>query len=574
MYLKKSFSSQTGRTYLTIVQGYRDADGKAKSKTVKSIGFLDELEKEFDDPIAHFTAMAKDMDSERLESMSVSVSLDLTQLLDHSTAYRKNFGYVIYSRVFHELELDRFLDNARRNLPFLFNSEAIMRLLVFSRLLFPGSKRAAVLDKDIFFDKFDFTLDDVYHALTHFDSISKQLQRHLHQMVANQYGRDTELVYYDVTNYYFEIDMQDDLRRRGAEKNRRRDPIVQMGLLVDKMGLPITYRIFPGNTNDSQTMMPVLAEVKREYDIGRIIVVADKGLNCGDNIAFTAVLGDGYVFSKSIRGASADFQAWVLEDTGYRALSDKTRVKSKVVPDAEVRVTVRQVGKRKIKKTERLEQKWLAIYSEKYAIRVKRKRAEAVAKALDMISNPAKYRQAVDHGAAGYIRNLKVDKSTGEILNIDDTLLLDTDKIADEERFDGYYAIITSELDEADESILNMYHGLWRIEESFKVTKSTLEARPIFLQTKEHINAHFLICFISLLIARIVELRLKGKYSIAAITDTIRKIAATNIDQNVWLFDHADELTDDLNVAFDTNFGLKHMTLRDIKASIASSKRV
>ena len=573
MYLKKSTSSKTGRTYLSIVHGYWDADRKqSRTRTVKKLGFLDELELQYDDPISFFSALAASMEDERQVDTSVTLTLDSSTQLARGLRYRKNFGYVVLSHIYHELEIDRFLKNARRHENFKFNSDAIMRLLVYSRILHPASKRATVIEKDRFFDSFDFTLDDVYSALTHFHSISSAFQRHLHEMITTLYDRDTTLVYYDVTNYYFEIDKQDDLRKKGAEKNHRKDPIVQMGLLLDSIGLPIAYRLFPGNTHDSQTLMPILTEVKKSFSIGRIIVVADKGLNSGDNIAYNTILGDGYVFSKSVRGASDDFKKWMLDDTGYRHIGENFRVKSKVVPDAVVRVTTKQVGRKKTRKEEKVEQKWVVFYSEDYADRSRHKRAEAIAKAIRLIENPSKYRRTFDYGAAGYIQNLKVDNDTGEILNTTDTLILDLKKIEDEELFDGYYALITSELDDSDEHIIEMYRGLWRIEESFKISKSVLEARPVYLQTKEHIDAHFLICFVSLLITRILELKLKRKYSIASIIDTIRNLTCSNIDQNFWLFDFTSDISDAMNPVFNTNFGQKIMTLQEIKKFIGDSK--
>ena len=189
-----------------------------------------------------------------------------------------------------------------------------------------------------------------------------------------------------------------------------------------------------------------------------------------------------------------------------------------------------------------------------------------------MIKTPTKYRRTFDYGAAGYIQNLKINKETGEISNIEDTLILDTQKIEEEEKFDGYYAIVTSELDESDEHIVEMYRGLWHIEESFKLTKSVLEARPIYLQTKEHINAHFLTCFISLLIGRIVEMRLGGKYTIGKITETLRNVACSHLHQNVWLFDYANEVTDTMNAVFGTDIGKKVMTLQEIKKSLGQAK--
>jgi transposase len=574
MHLKRAHNRKTGRTYLSIVHGYWDSAAKqSRTRTVQKIGYLDVLMKEYDDPVAHFTAFADAMERERQSSRSVTFTIESDAQLNRGAANRKNYGHVVFSKIYHELDIHRFLKNARRHENFKFNTDAIMRLLVFTRLLYPGSKRASHLNKDMFFDSFKFSLDDVYNALTHFDKISAALQQHLHEMVAEQYKRETDIVYYDVTNYYFETDKQDDLRKKGAEKNNRKAPIVQMGLLLDKMGLPIYYKIFPGNTHDSQTLMPVLTQIKKRFGVKRIITVADKGLNSGDNIAYSTVLGDGYIYSKSIRGASEEFKKWVLDESGYRELTDKYKLKSQVVPDAVIRVTTKQEGKKKDKKEDKLEQKWIAFYSKKYADRAKHKRSEAIAKALKMIKNPSKYNQTYDYGAAGYIMNLKINKDTGEILNIKDTLLLDTEKIKGDEKYDGYYAIVTSELDDPDEHIVDLYRGLWHIEDSFKVTKSVLGARPVFMSTEEHINAHFLICFIALLIARITELRLNGKHTIACITEALRKVACSNIDQNHWLFDFANCVTDDMNSAFGTDFGRKIMTLQEIRKSLGKVKK-
>jgi transposase len=574
MFLRKNYSKKTGRTHLSIVQGYRDKDGKTRHKTVQKVGYVDELEKEYDDPIAHFTAVAAAMNEERISSKIINVTVDTEKQLDRNTANRKNYGYIVFSKIYHELEIDRFLKNARRHENFKFNNDAIMRLLVYTRLLYPGSKRASHLKKERFFDSFKFSLDDIYNALTHFDKISISLQQHLHEKVKKEYKRDTNLVYYDVTNYYFEIDKQDDLRKKGLSKEHRKDPIVQMGLLLDNKSLPIFYKIFPGNTHDSQTLMPVIAEIKKKFKVKRIITVADKALNSGDNIAFNTILGNGYIYSKSIRGASEDFKAWVLNEKGYRQISDKYKVKSKIVPDAVINVTVEQRGKKKKKKKETVEQKWVVYYSKKYAERAKHKREEAIAKAIKMIENPALYKRSFDYGAAGYIENLKIDKETGEISNIEDTLKLDVERIEEEQKYDGYYAIVTSELDDTDEHIIEMYRGLWRIEESFKVTKSVLGVRPIHLRTDEHINAHFLICFVSLLIARIIELKLKGKYTIAKIAETLRSVECSNLDQNLWLFDYADDVTDYINAVFGTDIGRQIMTLKEIKKNLANTKIV
>jgi transposase len=525
MHLRKAHNKKTGRTYLSIVHGYRE-NGKSRSKVIQSLGYLDELEKEHSDPIAHFTKVAQEMNEERLTEEKISLDFNLSEKLEIGDVNRKNYGHLIPSYIYHELEIDRFLDNARRNKQFKYNSEAIMRLLVYTRILYSGSKLNSFQLKDTLFDKYDVTDDDIYRCLDHFNDISESLQKQLHEQIIAKYNRKTDLVYYDVTNFYFETDCQDEIRRRGYSKEGKKKPIVQMGLMMDNNGLPISYKMFPGNTHDSQTLLPCLTTLKKQFKIGRIITVADKGLNSGDNIAYPSALGDGYIYSKGIRGASAEFKEWILDESDYRHDPNSTfKIKSKLVPDSPIQITDSVHGKKKKKKTLQVEQKFIVFYSEKYAKRAKHKREEIIAKARMMIKYPSKYNAIMDKGAAGYIQNIKFDKETGEIkANIVGQLLLDEVRIKEEEKYDGYYALVTSELDMPDVDVMDRYKGLWKIEESFKISKSTLKTRPIWHELEHRINAHFLICFISLLIGRIIELRLGGKYTVAQITHTLKKI--------------------------------------------------
>jgi len=571
MYLKKIPQKSTGRVYLYIAEGYRDKNGKAKSKSVKKIGYVDELLSEYKDPIAHFTEVAKQMTEEREKTRELIFKISADAEVERGAANRKNYGHIVFSKIYHELEIDRFLDNKRRHENFKYNSESIMRLLLFGRLLYPRSKLGTFEIRDKFFDNFKFTIDDIYECLSHIDKISAGLQQFLHEKVTEQYDRDTSLVYYDVTNYYFEIDKEDDFRKRGAAKDGRGDPIVQMGLVLDKSSIPITYRMFSGNTHDSQTLMPMLKEIRKKYNVDRIVVVADKALNSGDNIAFNTILGDGYIFSKSVRGASVGFKEYALDQTGYSE-GEGYRRKSRVVP-MKIDVTVAGRGKSRKTKEVDLDQKQIIVYSEKYAQRSRYKRQQLLSKAVDLIKNPSKYRKATAYGAAGYVNNIQFDKETGKVLNTGGELKLDLEKIKEEEKYDGYYAIVTSELDTPDNLIIEAYHGLWRIEESFKITKSTLEARPIFLRTENHINAHFMICFIALLIARLTEIRLGNKYNIEKIIDTLRKVECSHISQNHYLFDFVDEVTEDINAAFELNIGRKILTLGEIKRNLGFVKK-
>ena len=421
----------------------------------------------------------------------------------------------------------------------------------------------------MFFENFNFSLDDVYRCLSIFNKHKEALQLWLHERIKSQYNRNTDLVYYDVTNYYFEIDEQDEMRRKGVSKEHKPDPIVQMGLFIDTNGIPITYRLFPGNAPDKTTLIPMLSRIQHDYSLGRIIVVADKGLTTGDNIWYTLSAGNGYVLSYSVRGADKNFQDYVLDEKGYVNKGDDFKIKSRLYA-REIQVTSTK-GK-KIKKT--VDEKQVIFYSPKYELKAKQDRAAALTKAKDLIKNPAKYNKSTSNGAAKYVKNLTFDSNTGEILeSARQYLTFDEEKLREEEKFDGYYAIVTSEYKECPEKIIEMYRGLWKIEESFKVTKSDFTSRPVYLSLQEHIDAHFLTCFVALVIARILEHRLKGKHSVTAMLESLGKASCSHIQENYYLFDYYDDVLADIGKELNIDFGKKCMQLGDIKKILGEAKK-
>jgi len=260
MYLKKTYRKESGRTYLVIAQKYRNPKTNISTdRTVKSLGYLDELEKEYDDPIAHFQEVARKMTEEESEKKKLTLSINMDEQLVPGTNDRKNFGYVAILKIYHELGLHRFFNNRARNEDFKFNTNSIMILLVVSRLLSPGSKKKAFEEKARYFERFNFSLVDVYRALSHYAKVAKEFQRYLHGQIVEKYGRDTKTIYYDVTNFYFEIDEADELRKYGPSKEKRPNPIVQMGLAMDADEIPLHYELFPGNKLDKELFAPLSA---------------------------------------------------------------------------------------------------------------------------------------------------------------------------------------------------------------------------------------------------------------------------------------------------------------------------
>jgi len=499
----------------------------------------------------------------------LSIVFSPDEKLDNTLTYRKNFGYSILSRIYHDLAIHNFLINRQRSTKMEFSSNNIMKLLVFSRLLNPASKRKTFDDRNRYFENANYSLDDVYRCLTFFNKHSSALQLWINDRIKQLYGRDSSLVYYDVTNYYFEIDYTDELRKKGVSKEHRPNPIVQMGLFMDAAGIPITFQLFPGNTSDCLTLRPNLSRIQRQYNLGKVIVVADKGMTTGDNIYYTLSAKNGYVFSMSIRGADKELKDYVLKEEGYGWYGSEYKRKSRLYPRT---ILVTATNGKKIKKV--VDEKQIIFYSEKYAKRAKAERDATVAKALELIKNPGKFTRATSYGAAGYVKNIKFDKDTGEIITPQTALKLDEDKLREEEALDGYYAIITSEYKESADRIIEIYRGLWRIEESFRVTKSDLEARPVYVSREDHIQAHFLTCFIALVIARILEMKLKHKYSIGQMLESLSKADCTYMKQNYYLFDYYDDVLKDMENLFDIDFSKRVRSLGEIKKILADTKKV
>jgi transposase len=570
MFLRQAKNKKSGRIYLSIVHGYRDTiSKKSRTQTIETLGYLDELEKEYEDPITFFTAKAKKLDEERLAGdASFTFTIAKNDPIATDSVNRKNFGYAALSKIYHELDLHTFFINRQRHSKEQYDANSIMKMLVFSRLLHPASKKKSFEQRHRFFEKDDYSLDDVYRSLTFLNRHKDQLQVWISDQIKKNYGRDTSLVYYDVTNYYFETDKIDDFKRKGISKERRPNPIVQMGLFMDNNGLPITYQLFPGNTNDCMTYRPNLLRIKREYDFGKVVVIADKGMSTGDNVWYTLSAGDGYVFSLSVKGANQELKDYVLHEEGYEWLGKEYKRKSRLYPRT-IQVTAKS-GK-KIKKV--VDEKQVVFYSEKYSKRAKADRAATIAKAQDLISDPGKYTRATSYGAAAYVKNIDFDKKTGEILETSKALMLDLEKLKEEEALDGYYVIVTSEYKETDDRIIDMYRGLWKIEETFRVTKSDLEARPVYVSRKDHIHAHFLTCFVSLVIARILEMKTEHKYSIAKMLESLGKAECTHLQQNYYLFDYYDDILGDIGEKFELDFRKKMLSLGEIKKVLGMVKK-
>lgn len=559
MYLKQ-IPQKNGRVKLAVYESYREGR-RTRQRTVKPLGYLDELASEHDDPVAWGRAVAAEMtEAKRAAEQAVAIEIHPMQKIDKRTDNVKNIGCAAALSAYAALGIERALRNHMRGSGAEYDLNAVLRLLVCERIVEPGSKLAAFNNRGRHFFRTDFSEDDVYRALDELSAAKGPVVSAMNRRIAESGMRDLSCVYYDVTNYYFEIDAEDGLRRKGVSKEHRRSPIVQMGLLQDARGIPIAYRAFPGNTADCLTMIPVLSDMKRDHGLERVVAVADKGLNCSDNIAAAAASGDGFVFSQSVRGTKSDkaLKAWVLEEAGYRAKAeDGCRFKSKSKQGYKtVHLKAGDTADGKAKDVP-VEVKYVAFWSEKYERRARHDREAAIEKARKLVANPGAYTKATSHGAAQYVKNLHFDKETGEVVE-GGKLELDLEAIAEAERYDGYYLIVTSETGWDDGRVIDAYRELWRIEESFKVTKSELAARPVYVWTPEHVEAHFLVCYIALVILRLLQLATGLPCS--RIREEVAAMNGINMDANWWVFGHRTDESDLIAEAV----GLEELKLKSL----------
>jgi transposase len=590
--------------YFQVLENYWDPEsGYPRQKTIKTIGYLDKYMDPFDED--DDAARKKAERKARLTIQSIydeialeyskpeieHIAVDLSEQMPLGTSDLKNVGYAVLKYLYKELELDRFWAKKATGRKFEFNPDKIFQMLVYSRVINPGSKKYTYENRGLLFEDFgDFTIDDVYSALDFFAEYELDLQKWIYDHSVTKYQRDLSIGYFDCTNFYYDIskpdidDVDEDgnvvlkrYRKYGPEKNHRKDPIVEMGLLMDRSRIPLAYNLFPGNESEKVNMLPVINRVRTQYGIGRIIVVADRGLNTSDNIYMLNGKNDrddnprdGYVYGQSVRGADAEFKAWVLDKKGYVDTplkdidpdfdeNDKSRDavfrhKSRIYPK-KIYIKREKSDGKITKQTITVDQKQMVYYSSKYAKKQKLERDRAIERAKDLILHPKKYDKVSAKGASGYVMNISFNKDTGEVVG--KNLKLDIEKIQEEEKYDGYYSIVTSELKLADTEIRNIYRGLIHIEDTFKLTKSELDTRPIFVYTNEHIEAHFTTCFTALVLIRMLEQRLGEKYPVGQILESIRNYNAALFDKNIYTFTYYDQILEDCAKAFGVDFSLK-----------------
>ena len=426
----------------------------------------------------------------------------------------KRLAACILDPVFSALGLDQFLASVKHASKIRYDLQGIVRLLVYGRILEPASKCATMDQNGKYFEPLvgSSNPDNVYDALTVIDGNAEKIFRRMNTCVKRGIGRNPSTVFYDVTNFFFEIGEADEdevdgdgnmvrpgLRKFGVSKENRKQPIVQIGLFMDDNGIPISFGMFPGNTLDHHTLRPAMRETVDTFGLGRFILVADRGMYSGTNMCHVTDAGNGYIVSKSLRKSTVAERRWAVSPDGYTVVSDRFRHKSRI----RERTVYDEDGKKR-RMTEKVVVYWSKAFYDRDVFEHR--------KFLDFIgrlrANPAGFRvsAAQSRSLRRFLKKDVVNSKNGEVL--DGTKLvamIDDDKLNEFNELMGYYQIATSELDMPDREVIGKYHGLTQIEDQFREMKGTLEARPVFVNTREHIHAHLMVCFIALTMMRLIQ---------------------------------------------------------------------
>ena len=600
MFVQTIPEKKTGRTLICYYVGRR-INGKTKQFLVEKLGYLDEFTDKYPDPIAHFKEEAKRLTLEE-KARKQTFEYSLGEHFDFSKEFNKaetgtleknslvrSSGVLPLLKLYRELELDYFLDIKRQYRKTGYNHNHIFQMLVFGRILSPDSKLGTWRDRNRLLFNADFSDDDVYRSLEFFSSVREEMLGHLNRQMCDRYGRRTTLMYYDVTNYYWEIDDDDDLRKRGCSKEHRPEPIVQMGLFMDSNGLPVTYGLFPGNTNDVITMRPMMDRLIAGMDNESIIYVADKGMMSGMNIAQIIMDHNGYVISSSVRGATDEMKGFVKNQDGYIETENGCfKYKSRIVPR---KIRVQTIENRIVEVS--INERQVVFWSRKYQQRAKADRDKAIEKALSRAGN-GENTVLNNHAGNRFIQKAIFDSEDGKLVeNPQFGFQIDEDLRAREEELDGYYIIRSNVFGLLDESkpfsanpdkvrwhkadgilemnrtvsdmdIVDMYRGLWQIEQSFRITKSILKARPVFVHNESSIEAHFLSCFVALLILRILEKKTQERIPVETLVDSLRKANLAELPNGSYMNIYCDNVINDIGKALDLQLNRKFYSKRDL----------
>lgn len=515
-----------------ISKGYINDKGVSTSVIIRKLGTLKELLPEHGPTRDDVLAWAKE--EARLETLKykqeqeyrlVQITFHADRQLDYDKQSFFRGGYLFLQSVYYQLQMNKLCRKLKQKYKFMYDINAILSDLIYARILEPSSKRSSFKAASEFLEKPSYELHDVYRALdvlgTECDLIQSEVYKNSHFLGK----RNDKILYYDCSNYYFEIEQENGSKKYGKSKEHRPNPIIQMGLFMDGDGIPLAFSLFPGNANEQTSLKPLEKKVLGDFGCQKFIYCSDAGLGSESIREYNHMGERAYIVTQSIKKLKKEEKEWALSGQGFKRVSDDTPVDiTKLSKDDKG-----LYYKDEPYTTKKLHQRLIITYSPKYALYQKSIRDKQVERAQKMLdSGSAKKNRKNPNDPARFIGTMAVTEE-GESASVQH--YLDENKISEEAQYDGLYAVCTDLLDDEAGDILKVSEGRWQIEECFRIMKTDFSARPVYLQDENRIKAHFLICFLALIIYRFLEKKLDSKYTCEELIDTLKAMNFAEVQE-------------------------------------------
>ena len=515
-----------------ICKSYAKANGGTTSTIVRKLGTLEHLLLEHGPTRDDVLAWAKNevkietqKYKEEKKAKTVLIPFHADRQLDFDKQAFFRGGYLFLQSVYYQLQMNKICRKLKRNYKFKYDINAILSDLIYTRILEPCSKRSSFKAASEFLEKPSYVLHDVYRALDVLGAACDLIQAEVYKNSHFLGKRNDTVLYYDCSNYYFEIEQEDGCKKYGKSKEHRPSPIIQMGLFMDGDGIPLAFSLFPGNANEQTSLKPLEQKVLGDFGCQKFIYCSDAGLGSESIREYNHMGERAYIVTQSVKKLKREEKEWALNPQGFKRVSDDAPVDLAELPEDD-RGLYYKDGPYTTKK---LHQRLIITYSPKYAIYQKSLRDKQVERAQKMLnSGNAKKNRKNPNDPARFIGTMAATKE-GEAADVRN--YLDENKISEEARYDGLYAVCTDLLDDAAGDILKVSEGRWQIEECFRIMKTDFSARPVYLQDENRIKAHFLICFLALTLYRFLEKKLDSKYTCEELLDTLKAMNFAEIQE-------------------------------------------
>lgn len=567
---------------LYVIKSIR-VNGKNTSKVVEKLGTMADLSKLHKDPVAWAKSYIDELNQqEKDETRDVIVKYSRSKRLEVGTQHFFNGGYLFLQQLYHELGLNCICKDISDRYKFTFNLDAILSRLVYGRIIFPASKLGTFQLAAKFLEQPDFDIQHIYRALEVIANETDFIQSELYKNSLAVSKRNDKVLYYDCTNYFFEIEQAEGLKQYGPSKEHRPSPIVEMGLFMDGDGIPLAFSIHSGNTNEQTTLKPLEETILKDFSLSKFIVCTDAGLSSTDNRKFNNKQNRSFITTQSIKKLRKHLKEWALDPTEWHMTGNPRDTKGKEIlfditqlentqEDAEKHQNITYYKERWIKE-DGLEQKLIVTFSLKYKNYQRHIRSNQIERAERLISSRPK--DVKKHNQNDYKRFVKSTGVTADGEIADKNLYeINTDAITAEEAYDGFYAVCTSLDDDASE-ITKINHNRWEIEECFRIMKTDFKARPVYLKRDDRIKAHFTTCFLALTLYRYLEKKLSSKFTSSIIIQGLKNMNFYSISGEGYIPTYTrTDFTDKLHEAFGFHTDYQIVSERQMKKIFRDTKR-